>query len=73
MPSSEEYIGSVGMTCYPWAFNGYALANGALMPISQNSALYSLMGTQFGGDGRATFALPNFNGRMPVGQGVCAG
>lgn len=73
MPSYEEYIGSVGMTSYPWAFTGYALADGALMPMAQNSALHSLMSTHFGGDGRTTFALPNFNGRLPVGQGVGTG
>lgn len=49
---------------YNWAF-----CNGQLIPISQNSALYSILGVQFGGDGKSTFALPNLNGRVPMGQG----
>lgn len=73
MPSYEEFMGSGGITMFPWAFNGYALANGATLPIEQNTALYSLMGVQFGGDGRVNFALPNFNGRLPMGQGTGAG
>lgn len=48
---------------------GWAFCNGALLPISQNQALFSLIGTFYGGDGRTTFALPDFRGRVPVGAG----
>ena len=45
---------------------GWALCNGQLLPINQNQALFSLLGTTYGGDGRATFALPNLQGRVPI-------
>jgi len=48
---------------------GWAQCNGQLMPISQNQALFSLLGTNFGGDGRTTFALPNLQGRNPMHMG----
>jgi microcystin-dependent protein len=57
----------------PFAFNfapiGWAMCNGQLMPISQNTALFSLIGTQFGGNGTSNFALPNLQGAVPMGQG----
>nr|WP_243651195.1 tail fiber protein [Hymenobacter gummosus] len=49
--------------------SGYARCDGQLMAISQNTALFSLLGTTYGGDGRTTFALPNLNGRVPIGRG----
>ncbi|MBX0291851.1 tail fiber protein [Hymenobacter sp. HSC-4F20] len=49
--------------------NGYARCDGQLMPISQNTALFSLLGTTYGGDGKSTFALPNLNGRVAIGAG----
>jgi microcystin-dependent protein len=49
---------------------GWALCNGQLLPIAQNQALFSLLGTSFGGDGRATFGLPNLQGRVPVYGGA---
>jgi microcystin-dependent protein len=49
---------------------GWALCNGQLMSIAQNTALFSLLGTTYGGDGRVTFALPDLRGRSAVGQGV---
>jgi len=56
-----------------WAANfnprGWAFCNGQLLQISQNTALFSLLGTTFGGDGRVTFGLPDFRGRVPVGAG----
>ena len=56
-----------------WACNfaptGWALCAGQLIPISQNTALFSLLGTFYGGDGKSTFALPNFQGSVPVHQG----
>jgi microcystin-dependent protein len=52
---------------------GWAQCNGQLLPISQNTALFSLLGTYYGGDGKSTFALPNFEGATPIGQGQGAG
>jgi microcystin-dependent protein len=52
---------------------GYAAANGQLISIASNSALFSLLGTQFGGDGRTTFGLPDLRGRVPVGVGIAPG
>ncbi|MCA8832984.1 tail fiber protein [Hymenobacter sp. BT728] len=48
---------------------GYARCDGQLMPISQNTALFALLGTMYGGDGKSTFALPNLNGRVAIGTG----
>jgi microcystin-dependent protein len=48
---------------------GYALCDGQLLPISQNTALFSLLGTNYGGDGRSNFGLPNLEGTAPLGQG----
>jgi microcystin-dependent protein len=52
-----------------FAPRAWAFANGQLLPINQNTALFSLLGTMYGGDGRSTYALPNFQGRMPMHQG----
>lgn len=52
-----------------FAPRGWAFCNGQLMPISQNSALFSILGTTYGGDGQTTFALPDLRGRVAVGQG----
>lgn len=52
-----------------FAPRGYMFCNGALLSISQNTALFSILGTTYGGDGISTFALPNLNGRIPVGTG----
>ena len=59
------------MVGFSFAPQGWAFCNGQLLPISSNSALFSLLGTQFGGDGRTTFALPDLRGRVPMhyGQG----
>jgi microcystin-dependent protein len=53
--------------------NGWAQCNGQLLPISQNTALFSLLGTYYGGDGKSTFALPNFQGVAPISQGNGSG
>jgi microcystin-dependent protein len=58
---------------FTFAPTGWALCNGQLLAISQNTALFSLLGTSYGGDGRATFALPNLQGRVAVHQGNGAG
>jgi microcystin-dependent protein len=69
----EEHLGSISMVGFGFAPRGYALCNGAILPINQWQALFSLMGTTFGGDGRTTFGLPDFQGRVPVGVGNGAG
>ncbi|GAB2573518.1 phage tail protein [Dyella jejuensis] len=62
------YLGQVMLTGFPFAQKGFAQCNGQLLPINQNQALFSLLGTQFGGDGIRTFALPDLRGRTPVGS-----
>jgi len=69
----EPFIGEIKMVGFNFAPRGWALCNGQLLSIAQNSALFSLLGTTFGGDGRTTFALPNLQGRVPIHQGNGAG
>lgn len=68
---SEPFIGEIMWVGYTFCPRGWAEANGQLLPISQNTALFSLYGTTYGGDGRTTFALPDLRGRTSVhtGQG----
>jgi microcystin-dependent protein len=70
---SEPFIGQVYLVGYNFAARGFALCDGQLVAISQNSALFSLLGTTFGGDGRTTFGLPDLRGRVPIGQGTGPG
>jgi microcystin-dependent protein len=63
---SEPLLGQVSLFAMNWCPRGWAPANGALVAISQNSALYSLYGTTYGGDGQNTFALPDLQDRAPV-------
>ncbi|HBB98067.1 MAG TPA: phage tail protein [Blastocatellia bacterium] len=65
------FIGEIRMVGFNFAPPGWAFCNGQLMPLSQNTALFSLLGTTYGGDGRTTFALPDFRSRGPIhfGQG----
>lgn len=65
----EAYMGTVMATAANFAPRGWALCNGQLMSISQNSALFSLLGTMYGGDGQTTFGLPDLRGRMIAGVG----
>ncbi len=67
------FVGEIKMFGGSYAPNGYALCNGQLLPVAQNKALFTVLATQFGGDGVNTFGLPNFNGRSPVGTGTLAG
>lgn len=69
----EPYIGSVCMTAATFCPRGFAEANGQLIAISSYSALFSLLGTNYGGDGRTTFGLPDLRGRTPVGIGTGPG
>lgn len=70
---SEPFIGEIRMVGFNFAPQGWALCNGQLLPISSNTALFSLLGTTYGGDGRVTFALPNLQSRAPIHQGTGAG
>ncbi|HJU99511.1 MAG TPA: tail fiber protein [Burkholderiaceae bacterium] len=63
---SEPFLGEIKMTSFGFAPRGWAFCNGQLLPINQNQALFSLLGTAYGGDGRTTFALPDMRGRVPV-------
>ncbi len=63
---SEPYIGEIRLFGFDYPPRDWALCNGQLLPISQHQALFALLGTQFGGDGRTAFRLPDFQGRVPV-------
>ncbi len=65
----DQFVGEIRMVGFSFAPVGWALCNGALLPISQNQALFSLLGVTFGGDGITTFGLPDLRGRAPVGMG----
>ncbi|MEM9840475.1 MAG: tail fiber protein [Pseudomonadota bacterium] len=67
----EPFIGQIMYVGFDFCPRGWANADGQLLPISQNQALFALLGTQYGGDGRTTFALPDLRGRVPLhaGQG----
>jgi microcystin-dependent protein len=68
---SDPFVAEIRIFAGNFAPTGWALCNGQLLPISQNTALFSLIGTYYGGDGKSTFALPDLQGRTPVqvGQG----
>ena len=72
---SSPYLAEIRIFSFNFAPKGWALCNGQLLPINQNQALFSLLGTTYGGDGRVNFALPNLQGRMPVhvGNGIVLG
>ena len=69
----EPYLGEIRSIAIPYAPRGWAFCNGQLMTVNSNQALFSLLGTTYGGDGRTTFALPDLRGRVPVGIGQLAG
>ena len=66
---ADPYIGEIKMFGGNFAILGYAFCDGTLLSISQNDALFALIGTTYGGDGLATFGLPDLRGRIPVHQG----
>jgi microcystin-dependent protein len=66
---TSQYLGQIEIFSFGFAPKGWAQCNGQLLPIQQNQALFSLLGTNFGGDGIRTFGLPDLRGRMPVCQG----
>ena len=63
---STPFLAEIRLTSFAFAPKGWAMCNGQLLSIAQNTALFSLMGTTYGGDGRTTFALPDFKGRAPM-------
>lgn len=66
----EPFIGEIRVASFGFAPKGWAFCNGQLLPINQNQALFSILGTTYGGDGRVTFALPNLQGATPVHAGT---
>ncbi|WP_176057042.1 tail fiber protein [Paraburkholderia sp. BCC1876] len=70
---SDPYLGEIRMVAFDFAPYGWALCQGQLLPLSQNQALFSLLGTLYGGTGTSTFGLPNLASRSPVGTGQGAG
>ncbi len=72
---AEPFLGEIRIFSFGFAPRGWAMCNGQLLPINQNQALFSLLGTTFGGDGRVNFGLPNLQGRTPLhfGAGIVLG
>ena len=68
---ADPFVAEIRMFGFNFAPTGWAQCNGQILPISQNTALFSLLGTTYGGDGKSTFALPNLQGSVPLhpGQG----
>lgn len=66
---AEPFLSEIRIMSFVFAPKGWALTNGQLLPINQNQALFSLLGTTFGGDGRVNFALPDLRGRTPIHVG----
>jgi microcystin-dependent protein len=69
----DPYIGEIRIFPFNFAPFGWAMCNGQILPISQNTALFSIIGTNFGGNGTSTFALPDFEGNVPVCVGTGPG
>ena len=70
---SEPYLGEIRLVGFNFAPVGWAFCNGQLLSIAQNSPLYALIGTTYGGDGESTFGLPDLRGRIPMHQGTGQG
>ncbi|WP_395684406.1 phage tail protein [Dokdonella sp.] len=66
---SNPFLGEIRMAGFNFAPRGWAFCAGQLLPISQNDALYALVGTTYGGDGVTTFGVPDLRGRVPINQG----
>ncbi len=67
--AQEQYLGEIKICSFDFAPRGWAFCEGQLLPINQNQALFSLLGTTYGGNGVTTFALPDLRGRMVIGSG----
>src|SRR5687768_12537301 len=63
---SEPFLSEIKLVSFNFPPKGWALANGQLLPINQNQALFALLGTRYGGNGQTNFALPNLRGRVPI-------
>jgi microcystin-dependent protein len=67
---SEPFLGELKLVPWSYAARGWAFCNGQFLPINQNQALFSLLGTMYGGNGQTTFALPDLRGRVPLHVGT---
>src|SRR6186997_1497809 len=67
---AEPFLSEIRIFSFVFAPKGWAFANGQLLPINQNQALFSLLGTTYGGDGRVNFGLPDLRGRVPISFGT---
>jgi microcystin-dependent protein len=65
---SDPFVAEIRIVGFNFPPTGWAYCNGQLLPISQNTALFSLLGTYYGGDGKSTFALPDLQGSVPIEQ-----
>src|SRR5438445_1749363 len=70
---SDQFVAEIRIFPFNFAPKGWATCDGQIMPISQNTALFSLLGTTYGGDGKSTFALPDMQGNAPMQPGQAAG
>jgi microcystin-dependent protein len=70
---ADAYMGEIRMVGFQYAPEGWCNADGQMLPVDQNSALFSLYGTLYGGDGRTTFGIPDFRGRVPIHCGKGSG
>src|SRR6266852_9785933 len=66
---AEPFLSEIRIMSFGFAPKGWAMCNGQLLPINQNQALFSLLGTTYGGDGRVNFGLPNLQSRVPIHMG----
>src|SRR6202171_762567 len=75
MTMAEPFLAEIKIMSFNFAPQGWAMCNGQLLPINQNQALFSLLGTMYGGNGQTNFALPNLQGEVPihVGSGFIQG
>ena len=67
--TNEPFLSQIMIVSFPFPPKGWALCNGQFLPINQNQALFSLLGTTYGGNGQTNFALPNFRGKAPLHMG----
>jgi Microcystin-dependent protein len=67
--AQDQFVGEIRIFAGTFAPTGWALCDGQILSISSNTALFSILGTTYGGNGQTTFALPNLNGRVPIGTG----
>src|SRR3954465_15870645 len=66
---SDPFLGEIKLTAFNYPPKGWAFCNGQILPINQNQALFSLLGTMYGGNGQTTFALPDLRGRLAMHNG----